>query len=108
MDFVRLDRADAVVTATKSLAVGLKIEGITLRDVIPSGHKVATQAMAEGDPVRKYAQIIGYASCSIIPGDHVHTHNMVFRNIEADYKFSNDLRPVEPAKTQDYFMGYRR
>ena len=27
MDFVRLDRADAVVTATKSLAVGLRIEG---------------------------------------------------------------------------------
>jgi hypothetical protein len=26
-----------------------------VRDAIPSGHKVATQAMAEGDPVRKYA-----------------------------------------------------
>ena len=75
MDFVRLDRADAVVTATKNLAVGMRIGDITVRDVIPSGHKVATQAMGVGDPVRKYAQIIGYASCEILPGDHVHTHN---------------------------------
>jgi len=108
MDFIRLDRADAVVTATKNLAVGMKIGDITVRDVISSGHKVATQAMATGDPVRKYAQVIGYASCEILPGDHVHTHNVDFRNTDTDYEFSTDLRAVPPAATQDYFMGYRR
>jgi altronate hydrolase len=94
MDFIRLDRADAVVTATKNLAVGMKIGDITVRDVILSGHKVATQAMATGDPVRKYAQVIGYASCEILPGDHVHTHNVDFRNTDTDYEFSTDLRAV--------------
>ena len=108
MDFIRLDRADAVVTATKNLAVGMKIGDITVRDVISSGHKVATQAMATGDPVRKYAQVIGYASCEILPGDHVHTHNVDFRNTNTDYEFSTDLRAVSPAAKQDYFMGYRR
>ena len=39
MDFVRLDRADTVVTAVKNLAVGMAIEDITVRDAIPSGHK---------------------------------------------------------------------
>ena len=63
MDFVRLDRADTVVTATRSLSPGSEVERIAIRSAIPSGHKVATQAMAAGDPVRKYAQIIGYASC---------------------------------------------
>jgi altronate hydrolase len=108
MDFVRLDRADTVVTAVKSLAVGMAIEDITVRDAIPSGHKIATQAMGVGDPVRKYAQIIGYVSCEILPGDHVHTHNVEFRNTDTDYEFSTDLRDVAPATTQDYFMGYRR
>ena len=55
MDFVRLDRADTVVTATRSLPSGSEIERIAIRSEIPSGHKVATQAMAAGDPVRKYA-----------------------------------------------------
>ena len=55
MDFVRLDRADTVVTAVKNMAVGMAIEDITVRDAIPSGHKIATQAMGVGDPVRKYA-----------------------------------------------------
>ncbi|MBT5000334.1 MAG: altronate dehydratase, partial [Tateyamaria sp.] len=108
MDFVRLDRADTVVTAVKSLAVGMAIEDITVRDAIPSGHKVATQAMGVGDSVRKYAQIIGYASREILPGDHVHTHNVQFRNTNTDYEFSTDLREVASATTQDYFMGYRR
>jgi len=80
MDFVRLDRADTVVTATRSLSPDSEVERIAIRSAIPSGHKVATQAMAAGDPVRKYAQIIGYASCDILPGDHVHTHNVAFRN----------------------------
>ena len=88
MDFVRLDRADMVVTATRSLSPGCEIEQIATRSAIPSGHKVATQAMAAGDPVRKYAQVIGYASCEILPGDHVHTHNVDFRNTDTDYELS--------------------
>ena len=108
MDFVRLDRADTVVTATRSLSAGSDVERIATRSTIPSGHKIATQAMGVGDPVRKYAQIIGYASCEILPGDHVHTHNVAFRNTDTDYEFSTDLRDVAPATTQDYFMGYRR
>ena len=48
MDFVRLDRADTVVTATRSLSPGSDIERIVTRATIPSGHKVATQAMAMG------------------------------------------------------------
>ena len=76
--------------------------------LIPRGHKIATAALAVGDPIRKYAQIIGYAAEAIAPGDHVHSHNVEFRNTDAEYEFATDLRPVEPAKTQDTFMGYRR
>ena len=110
MDSVRLDPSDNVVTATRALAADAEVEGIATAGLVPSGHKVATMAIAQGEAVRKYAQVIGYASQDIAAGDHVHTHNTEFRNTEADYEFSTDLRPVAivPKDQRDTFMGYRR
>lgn len=110
MDCVRLDPSDNVVTATHALAANAEVEGIATTALVPSGHKVATMAIAQGEAVRKYAQVIGYASQDIAAGDHVHTHNTEFRNTEADYEFSTDLRPVAivPKDQRDTFMGYRR
>ena len=105
---IRLDADDTVMTATRALEAGCEVAGVTTRALIPSGHKIATRAMAAGEAVRKYAQVIGYASEDIAPGDHVHTHNVAFRNTDADYEFSTDMRPVPQAATQDSFMGYRR
>ena len=108
MNFIRLDRADTVVTATRILALGTLVDGVLTTAQIPSGHKMATIQMALGDPVRKYSQLIGYASCDIMPGDHVHTHNVDFRNTAMEYEFSTDLRLMPPAAKQDTFMGFRR
>ena len=108
MNFIRLDRADTVVTATRILALGTLVDGALTTAQIPSGHKMATIQMALGDPVRKYSQLIGYASCDIMPGDHVHTHNVDFRNTAMEYEFSTDLRLMPPAAKQDTFMGFRR
>ncbi len=110
MDTVRLDPADNVVTATRALEAGVSVEATTTRSLIPSGHKIATADIARGEALRKYAQIIGYASCDIAAGDHVHTQNVEFRNTDAVYEFSTDLRPVKmvPEAERDTFMGYRR
>ncbi|MEM6888610.1 MAG: altronate dehydratase family protein [Pseudomonadota bacterium] len=110
MDIVRLDPADNVVTATRALEVGTDVESTTTKALIPSGHKIATVAIAKGAAVRKYAQVIGYAASDIAPGDHVHTQNVEFRNTSADYEFSTDLRHVTPVseENRDTFMGYRR
>ena len=108
MNFIRLDRADTVVTATRILALGTLVDGALTTAQIPSGHKVATIQMALGDPVRKYSQLIGYASCDIMPGDHVHTHNVDFRNTAMEYEFSTDLRLMPSPAKQDTFMGFRR
>ena len=107
---VRLDQTDNVVTATKALEVGQSVEETATRALIPSGHKIATQNIAKGDAIRKYAQIIGYASTDIAAGDHVHTHNVEFRNTDADYEYSTDLRPVTAVaeNAKDTFMGFRR
>ena len=107
---IRLDPEDNVVTATRTLESGTAVETIAARGIIPRNHKLATRDIAAGEAVRKYAQVIGYASEEIPAGAHVHTHNVEFRNISSDYDFATDLRPVAPVAdgAGDSFMGYRR
>jgi altronate hydrolase len=105
---VRLDASDNVVTAITALEIGSAVEGSVTTGLIPRGHKIATQRLNVGDAVRKYAQVIGYACEDIEPGDHVHTHNVEFRNTSADYEFATDLRHAAPAENRDTFMGFKR
>ena len=46
--------------------------GLTLRDIVPQGHKVALVDIAEGAPVRRYDVAIGYALKAIPAGSWVH------------------------------------
>ena len=110
MDFIRLDSADNVVTAAGRLPAGHIVETTKTIQPIPSGHKIATAAIPSGGEIRKYAQLIGYASTDISAGAHVHDHTVSFRNTEASYEFSTDLRPVDliASEQQDSFMGFRR
>ena len=107
---VRLGPSDNVVTAIRALETGVVVEDIKTRSLVPRGHKIATRAIAASEPVRKYAQVIGFAAADIRPGDHVHTHNVEFRPTDADHDFSTDLRPVAAVceAERDTFMGYRR
>lgn len=106
---VRLDPSDNVVTAIKPMEMGAEAEpGVATTGLIPRGHKIATTAIAKGDLIRKYSQVIGYAAEDIAAGDHVHTQNVEFRNTDVEYEFSTDLRPAPNATSTDTFMGYRR
>ena len=109
-NFIRLDPGDNVVTVTTALDAGVAVEDVITTGLVPRTHKIASTAIRQGDAIRKYAQIIGYASTDIHPGDHVHTHNVEFRNTSADYEFATDLKPVTfvPESERDTFMGYRR
>ena len=108
--FVRLDDADNVVTVIRATEAGAAVENTVTTGLVPRGHKVATADIPAGAPVRKYAQVIGYAASDIRAGDHVHTHNLEFRNVDAEYEFSTDIRePVMVAEAErDTFMGFRR
>jgi len=65
--------------------------------LIPAGHKIALRPIADGQPVRKYGQTIGFAQDAIQPGEHVHTHNLVMRDFGREYAFCADARPVSSA-----------
>jgi arabinonate dehydratase len=75
-DYLRLNPQDQVAIACRDLEPGTPLENSTCQDLIPAGHKVALAAIASGESVRRYGQIIGIASRAIAPGQHVHVHNL--------------------------------
>jgi altronate hydrolase len=107
---IRLNPADNVAVCTRKLEAGTRASGVTLRDAIPRGHKFALTAIAEGEPVLKYAQIIGYASQPIQPGAHVHLHNLEFRASRLDHAFCSTARETDflPEAERATFQGYLR
>jgi altronate hydrolase len=105
--FIRLHPQDNVLIARAQLVGGATVEDVAVRGLIPAGHKVATRALAAGEPVRRYNQIIGFASRPIAPGEHVHTHNLAMGEFERDYAFGADVKPAAPQR-QASFMGIRR
>lgn len=107
---VRLHPDDDVVIASHDLAAGTVLpgEGVTVRAPVPAGHKVATRAVATGAPVHRYAQVIGFASAPIEPGDHVHTHNLAMGAVELDYAFGRDYRPTAFVDEPATFRGIVR
>jgi altronate hydrolase len=107
-NYIRLDPDDNVITATKELEPGTHVENVVTNSIIPTGHKIATREIGNGDTIRKYAQFIGVATELITAGSHVHLHNMEFRNTNSLYEFSTDIRPIKAANQKDSFLGYKR
>ena len=105
---IRLAPSDTVVTALRPLEAGMAVEGVAVRALIPRGHKVATAAHAEGEPVLKYGQVIGYASEPIPPGAHVHVHNVAFRATEVAYEFAQVAPASSLVASGSSFRGYLR
>jgi len=97
---IRLNPADNVVVARADILPGTEIPGeeTRSRSHIPAGHKVATSRVAVGEAVRKYNQIIGFATAEILPGDHVHTHNIAMGDFARDYAFAADYKPTDYVK----------
>jgi len=111
INYLRLHPADDVVIARSQILGGAVIEGIPVRGLIPAGHKIALRAIGSGQPVRRYNQIIGFASRAIAAGEHVHTHNLDMGpdkgNFKRDYAIGQDISP-ERVRRQAHFMGIER
>ena len=110
---IRLHANDDVLIATAQLLPGSVIESekLTVVDLIPPGHKVAVKPIRAGQPVRRYNQIIGFATQPIAAGEHVHTHNLGVGAeggaFARDYAFGADVKPA-PARREATFMGIKR
>jgi altronate hydrolase len=107
---IRLHPDDDVVIARTQLLGGtlLTEEKVTISGLIPPGHKVATRAIRAGQPVKRYNQIIGFASRDIGAGEHVHLNNLAMGAFDRDYAFGADAQPTRHVDPPATFMGIVR
>src|SRR6266478_4474397 len=106
---IRLHPADNVVVARMDILPGTAVEGeVAAATRVPPGHKILTRAVKKGEPLRKYNQIIGFATDDLEAGEHIHTHNCVMGDFERDYAFCADAHPTDHITPPATFQGYRR
>ncbi|WP_448579840.1 UxaA family hydrolase [Thermaurantiacus sp.] len=73
---MRLSAEDNVLVALRDLAAGETHAGVTLREAVALGHKVAARTIGKGEAVVKLGARIGTATADIAAGAHVHSHNL--------------------------------
>jgi altronate hydrolase len=107
---IRLSPEDNVIVAIDQIVSGAEVAGLTARERVPRGHKMAVTAIREGEPVRKYGQTIGFASKQITAGEWVHEHNVTLHDFVRDYRFAEAAKNDEvlPSELRATFEGYVR
>src|SRR3989454_5083511 len=106
---IRLHPDDGVLIARSSIPPGTVVaDGGATVERIRAGHKVAIRPIAVGEPIRRYGQIIGFATSPIAPGQHVHTQNCGMGDFAKDYAFGVDVTPTPNFDLPATFDGIRR
>ena len=109
---VLLRGEDNVAVAARPIPKGVVLtpggRAVEVREPIALGHKVALVDVESGAPIRKYGQVIGFASRAIPAGAWVHTHNVRADLFERDYAYASELPAVPPRGEVRTFQGYLR
>ena len=111
---IQLHSGDDVGVLKRTVKAGAQIangvSSIVAGATIPAGHKVALRSVTDGEPVKKYGQVIGFAKGGIAVGDHVHTHNLVCLDFKRQYEFCADYKPwsMYPESDRKTFLGFAR
>ena len=120
--FVRLHPEDNVAIAKRHVAKATAFElpaaeprrgvtcngSITTREPVDLGHKLAIAPIRRGEAIRKFGQLIGYATEDIQAGEWVHSHNLAVGDLHLDYQFATDVPPPPAPIEGRTFLGYRR
>jgi altronate hydrolase len=111
---LRLHPDDDVAIAKLKLPAGTPVDTeagpIALAADVPAGHKIAVRGRAAGEPVRRYGQVIGFATVPIAPGEHVHRHNLGIGAPHQPPELAAEDRPTRyhPASEMRTFDGFVR
>ncbi|MEI7766423.1 MAG: altronate dehydratase family protein [Phycisphaerae bacterium] len=102
-----LHPGDVIVQVPAGAGVAGRVE---VSAVIPVAHKLALRGIAADEAIIKYGQTIGFATTSILPGQHVHSHNVYLKDYARDYAYGSDVRQLPPPPTDgpQSFQGYAR
>ncbi|WP_373165184.1 UxaA family hydrolase [Agathobaculum sp. Marseille-P7918] len=89
-----IDSKDNVAVAIEPISQGDTVtylcdgveQTLTARNDITIYHKLAIRDISCGEPVVKYGEHIGFATCDIKTGEHVHVHNVEGRRENPEEK----------------------
>lgn len=92
---ILLHSSDNVAVARLALPLGhaIRLPGreLVTRSAIPAGHKVAIKPIHTGEPVLRYGNVIGFATRDIEVGEHIHVHNLGYKELDASEVVPEDL-----------------
>jgi altronate hydrolase len=107
ISILRARAEDSVATALRALTPQDVLDGgVTVREEIAAGHKVALRDIAAGEPVIKLGQMIGRARGAIVAGHHVHVHNVSFSGGAGGALAAT--RIIDPLPRPATFLGIQR
>jgi altronate hydrolase len=107
-DLIHIHPRDNVAVALRNIPAGTEFLGVTAREDIPQGHKMALQPIRQQDQVVKYGFSIGHATADIFPGSWVHTQNMKTNlSGEIEYTYHPNIAHLAPIPVKT-FRGFRR
>ncbi|NDL59939.1 UxaA family hydrolase [Phytoactinopolyspora mesophila] len=106
---LRLRPDDSVVVTLDGLGPGVAVPvpdsgggPVVTREAVPPGHKIAAVPIADGAPIHKYGQVIGYATRAIQAGEHVHVHNVGFADTENSAVTTGTVPAPEPVQPETF------
>ena len=105
---LRIHPTDDVAVAVEAIQKGETALGVTAREDIPAGHKLALRPIQACETVLKYGMPIGHATRPIAAGEWVHSHNLATSLTgELTYRYEPSSIPAL-APFEGQFMGYLR
>jgi len=110
---ILLNLGDNVAVARVPLSANQQVEvnGATLlaHEPIPAGHKIAIKRIRAGEPVYRYGNVIGFATRSIEPGDHVHVQNLGYKELDVSEIVPGEASEIHlPHERRASFLGFQR
>ncbi|MGU3422910.1 UxaA family hydrolase [Methylobacterium sp. D54C] len=107
-----LNEADTVAVALDPIPAGTVLSsGLVAAQRVPKGHKIALRGVPAGEPILKFGQAIGVATCAIPPGSWVHEHNVAVTAFTREHAFAAEPRTgdgLAPGEVPAHFAGFRR
>jgi altronate dehydratase len=106
---IKLHERDNVAVAPMNIPENTKLEfEIISKNMIPFGHKIALSKIEKNSLIYKYGQIIGLASQNILPGEHIHSHNIAFKHFEKKSLIKKQTNNESKKLDDIYFDGFKR
>lgn len=107
--FLKITPLDNVAVALTNLKKDEVVEGITLKEDIPQGHKFALKDFESNENVIKYGYPIGHTTSIISKGEHVHVHNLK-TNLKGQltYSYHPEIKPIENYNTSRKVKVFKR